>query len=142
MLAPNVTPATIAHLRARKQRFKLKMFERLYYILLFAVLIIAIFFVVSTMSFSGRLAEGEYLFFILFCLIMVPYLEFQTIPREPGVIAGGYWMAILLSYTSRASSASRFCGVQVKTTEDKFLLLLYNSPVLILYPFLYIGYVR
>ncbi|KAF8203093.1 protein PTM1, partial [Pholiota molesta] len=49
--------ATIAHLRARKQRFKLKMFERLYYILLFAVLIIAIFFVVSTMSFSGRLAE-------------------------------------------------------------------------------------
>ncbi|KAF8973663.1 lung seven transmembrane receptor-domain-containing protein [Flammula alnicola] len=49
--------ATIAHLRARKQRYKLKMFERLYYILLFTVLVIAIFFVVSTMSFSGRLAE-------------------------------------------------------------------------------------
>ncbi|KAF9480061.1 hypothetical protein BDN70DRAFT_878100 [Pholiota conissans] len=49
--------ATIAHLRARKQHFKLRMFERLYYILLFAVFIIAIFFVVSTMSFSGRLAE-------------------------------------------------------------------------------------
>jgi hypothetical protein len=61
---PNNTSATIAHLRARKQRFKLKMFERLYYILLFAVLIIAIFFVVSTMSFSGRLAEGEYLFIL------------------------------------------------------------------------------
>ncbi|KJA25787.1 hypothetical protein HYPSUDRAFT_213719 [Hypholoma sublateritium FD-334 SS-4] len=49
--------ATIAHLRARKQRYKLKMFERLYYILLLAVLVILIFFVVSTMSFSGRLAE-------------------------------------------------------------------------------------
>ena len=56
----SLTPfkATIAHLRARKQRYKLKMFERLYYILLLAVLVILIFFVVSTMSFSGRLAEG------------------------------------------------------------------------------------
>jgi len=49
--------ATIAHLRARKQRYKLKMFTRLHYILLFTVLVIAIFFVVSSMSFSGRLAE-------------------------------------------------------------------------------------
>ncbi|KAF8167666.1 lung seven transmembrane receptor-domain-containing protein [Crassisporium funariophilum] len=49
--------ATIAHLRARKQRYKLKMFQQLYYILLFAVMVIAIFFVVSSMSFSGRLAE-------------------------------------------------------------------------------------
>lgn len=49
--------ATIAQLRARKQRYKLKMFERLYYILLFSVLIIGVFFVVSSMSFSGRLAE-------------------------------------------------------------------------------------
>ncbi|GLB35917.1 putative lung seven transmembrane receptor [Lyophyllum shimeji] len=49
--------ATIAQLRARKQRYKLRMFERLYYILLAAVVVIAIFFVVSSMSFSGRLAE-------------------------------------------------------------------------------------
>ncbi|KAF9460099.1 lung seven transmembrane receptor-domain-containing protein [Collybia nuda] len=49
--------ATIAQLRARKQRYKLKMFERLYYILLVSIFIIAIFFVVSSMSFSGRLAE-------------------------------------------------------------------------------------
>ncbi|KIM47770.1 hypothetical protein M413DRAFT_209068 [Hebeloma cylindrosporum] len=49
--------ATIAHLRARKQRYKLKMFTRLHYILLFTVVVIAIFFVVSSMSFSGRLAE-------------------------------------------------------------------------------------
>ncbi|KAJ7786519.1 lung seven transmembrane receptor-domain-containing protein [Mycena metata] len=49
--------ATIAQLRARKQRYKLSMFENLYRILLFTVLVIAIFFVVSTLSFSGRLAE-------------------------------------------------------------------------------------
>ncbi|TFK36947.1 lung seven transmembrane receptor-domain-containing protein [Crucibulum laeve] len=49
--------ATIAELRARKQRYKLRMFEHLYHILLFAVLVIAAFFVVSSMSFSGRLAE-------------------------------------------------------------------------------------
>ncbi|KAG6817752.1 hypothetical protein H0H87_004543 [Tephrocybe sp. NHM501043] len=51
--------ATIAQLRARKQKYKLKMFERLYYILLATVVVIAIFFVVSSMSFSGRLAEDE-----------------------------------------------------------------------------------
>lgn len=55
----NLFVATIAHLRARKQHYKLKMFERLYHILLFNVFVIAIFFVVSSMSFSGRLAEGE-----------------------------------------------------------------------------------
>jgi len=49
--------STIAQLRARKQRYKLSMFETLYRILLFTVLVIAIFFVVSTLSFSGRLAE-------------------------------------------------------------------------------------
>ncbi|KAJ7446455.1 lung seven transmembrane receptor-domain-containing protein [Mycena galericulata] len=49
--------ATIAQLRARKQRYKLSMFEYLYRILLFTVVVIAIFFVVSTLSFSGRLAE-------------------------------------------------------------------------------------
>jgi hypothetical protein len=50
--------ATIAQLRARKQRYKLSMFENLYRILLFTVVVIAAFFVVSTLSFSGRLAEG------------------------------------------------------------------------------------
>ncbi|KAH7880907.1 lung seven transmembrane receptor-domain-containing protein [Lentinula edodes] len=50
--------ATIAQLRARKQRYKLSMFEKLYRILIFTVIVIAIFFVVSSFSFSGRLAEG------------------------------------------------------------------------------------
>ncbi|KAF8922087.1 protein PTM1 [Mucidula mucida] len=49
--------ATIAQLKARKQRFKLMMFQRLYYILLFTVAVIFIFFVVSSFSFSSRLAE-------------------------------------------------------------------------------------
>ncbi|KAF7303247.1 Integral membrane protein [Mycena kentingensis (nom. inval.)] len=49
--------ATITQLRARKQRYKLSMFETLYRILLLTVVIIAVFFVVSTMSFTGRLAE-------------------------------------------------------------------------------------
>ncbi|KAJ7161382.1 lung seven transmembrane receptor-domain-containing protein [Mycena crocata] len=49
--------ATIAQLRARKQRYKLSMFENLYRILLFTVVVIGVFFVVSTLSFSGRLAE-------------------------------------------------------------------------------------
>ncbi|KAJ7705976.1 lung seven transmembrane receptor-domain-containing protein [Mycena rosella] len=40
--------ATIAQLRARKQRYKLSMFVTLYRILLFTVVVIAIFFVVST----------------------------------------------------------------------------------------------
>lgn len=50
--------ATITQLRARKQRYKLTMFTRLYRILLATVVIIAVFFVISSLSFSDRLAEG------------------------------------------------------------------------------------
>ncbi|KIM70203.1 hypothetical protein SCLCIDRAFT_12757 [Scleroderma citrinum Foug A] len=49
--------ATMTQLAARKQRYKLKMFQRLYYILLASVVVIAVFFVVSSYSFSDRLAE-------------------------------------------------------------------------------------
>ncbi|EJT99947.1 hypothetical protein DACRYDRAFT_23484 [Dacryopinax primogenitus] len=48
---------TIQELASRKQRYKLSMFTRLYRILLGAVVIMAIFFVVSSLSFSNRLAE-------------------------------------------------------------------------------------
>jgi Lung seven transmembrane receptor len=51
--------ATIAQLRARKQHYKLRMFQKLQYILLFVVFVIFIFFVVSTLTFTGRLAEGR-----------------------------------------------------------------------------------
>ena len=50
--------ATITQLAARKQRYKLRMFKWLYRILLMTVVMVAIFFVVSSMTFSGRLAEG------------------------------------------------------------------------------------
>ncbi|KAI0094293.1 lung seven transmembrane receptor-domain-containing protein [Irpex rosettiformis] len=49
--------ATITQLVARKQRYKLGMFRWLYRILMMTVLMVAIFFVVSSMTFSGRLAE-------------------------------------------------------------------------------------
>lgn len=51
--------ATITYLRDRKQRYKLRMFKRLHYILMFVVCIITAFFVVSSFAFSGRLAEGR-----------------------------------------------------------------------------------
>lgn len=51
---------TINELKQRKQRYKLRMFRRLQFILIGAVLVIAIFFVVSTMSFSDRLDESMY----------------------------------------------------------------------------------
>ncbi|KAL0063379.1 hypothetical protein AAF712_009688 [Marasmius tenuissimus] len=50
--------ATITELRVRKQRYKLSMFEKLNYVLVFSVVVILIFFVVSSFSFSGRLAEA------------------------------------------------------------------------------------
>jgi uncharacterized membrane protein len=52
---------TIAELKQRKQRYKLKMFRRLQFILIGAVIIIGAFFVLSSMSFSDRLNEGKLL---------------------------------------------------------------------------------
>ncbi|KZV81961.1 hypothetical protein EXIGLDRAFT_779146 [Exidia glandulosa HHB12029] len=48
---------TIMQLAQRKQRFKLGMFKRLYWVLVGAVVVIMIFFVVSSMAFSNRMAE-------------------------------------------------------------------------------------
>lgn len=60
VVSTNLRPtATIVQLKARKQRYKLKMFTRLYRILLLTVVIIAVFFVISSLSFSDRLAEGR-----------------------------------------------------------------------------------
>lgn len=50
----------MSQLAARKQHYKLSMFTWLHRILLMTVVVIAIFFVVSSMSFSGRLAEGAF----------------------------------------------------------------------------------
>ena len=48
---------TILHLSQRKQRSKLAMFKRLWRILVMSVIAIFAFFVISTMSLSGRLEE-------------------------------------------------------------------------------------
>ncbi|KAG2367769.1 protein PTM1 [Suillus spraguei] len=48
---------TMRQLSVRKQKYKLRMFKHLYYILLGTVVIIAVFFVISSVSFSDRLAE-------------------------------------------------------------------------------------
>ncbi|WWC69036.1 uncharacterized protein I206_102972 [Kwoniella pini CBS 10737] len=48
---------TIMHLQARKQRYKLQMFQRLWRILIVSVIAVAAFFVVSSMSLSNRLDE-------------------------------------------------------------------------------------
>src|SRR6266436_8989489 len=56
--------ATISQLRARKQHYKLRMFQKLQYILLFVVFVISIFFVVSTLTFTGRLAEGTRIYIL------------------------------------------------------------------------------
>lgn len=51
---------TIAELAARKQKYKLGMFKKLYRILMAAVIALFVFFVVSSMSFSSRYEEGEW----------------------------------------------------------------------------------
>ena len=84
--------ATIGHLRARKQRYKLKMFQRLHLVLLFAVLVVIAFFVVSSMSFSGRLAEGSWLLFLFSFLLFSSYI-LQIMLRRHGAFDGGFWTA-------------------------------------------------
>lgn len=50
--------STIQDLETRKQSFKKQMFTRLYRILVGAVIVIAAFFVISSISFSNRLDES------------------------------------------------------------------------------------
>lgn len=54
-----LTSGTIMFLQTHKQRMKLQMFQRLWRILIMAVIAIAAFFVVSSMSLSNRLDEGK-----------------------------------------------------------------------------------
>ncbi|KAI0697538.1 lung seven transmembrane receptor-domain-containing protein [Cytidiella melzeri] len=49
--------ATILQLAVRKQRYKLAMFRWLHRILMMTVLMVVIFFIVSSLTFSGRLSE-------------------------------------------------------------------------------------
>ncbi len=91
--------ATIAQLKARKQRYKLSMFERLYRILLLTVLVIAVFFVVSSFSFSGRLAEGDLNSFMHTFIIASNNILSKTTLRSHGKYAGGFSTAGWLYFT-------------------------------------------
>ncbi|KAJ4485867.1 lung seven transmembrane receptor-domain-containing protein [Lentinula aciculospora] len=97
--------ATIAQLRIRKQRYKLSMFEKLYRILIFTVIVIAIFFVVSSFSFSGRLAEGLVfgLRLILCSFDTVSYRLRSEVMESPVVVTG--WLAC----TTLSSVVLRYC---------------------------------
>ena len=64
------------------------MFQRLHLVLLFAVLVVIAFFVVSSLSFSGRLAEGSWSsFFFSFFLILFYRLCGEDM--APSVVASG-----------------------------------------------------
>jgi len=81
--------ATIAQLRARKQHYKLRMFQRLQYILLFVVFVISIFFVVSTLTFTGRLAEGTGLYTRIYTRLDLRY-PLQIMRQTAGGSVGGF----------------------------------------------------
>jgi hypothetical protein len=87
---------TITELRARKQRYKLSMFRWLHRILLGAALIIGVFFVVSSFSFSGRLAEGASCLFLR--CSSENRVHDQIMPRNRGRSVGG-----------SLTDGSRFC---------------------------------
>lgn len=67
------------------------MFMWLHRILLMTVVVIAIFFVVSSMTFSGRLAEGELLHSPVAVHVLTLFHP-QITDRSPGGLNGGCWM--------------------------------------------------
>jgi hypothetical protein len=94
------------------------MFERLHRILLFAVAVIVIFFVVSSFSFSSRLAEG-----ISPCYKIHPakniIFTLQIMQPSRGGYDGGYSMAGSLSFILLFLQPSHSYGVHPPTIEDK-----------------------
>lgn len=67
------------------------MFSRLYKLLLLTVVVIGIFFVVSSMTFSGRLAEGKPQSFLKYTPISDHHLQITA--HAPGNTNGGFWTA-------------------------------------------------
>lgn len=107
--------ATMAHLKARKQRYKLGMFTKLYRILLGTVVVIAIFFVVSSLSFSERLAEGEFVESALNHVLIIDQIMLQT----PGKYDGGYSTDGWHYFTLPLSRPSPTYGDRPRITEDE-----------------------
>lgn len=129
--------ATIAQLRARKQHYKLRMFQKLQYILLFVVFVIAIFFIVSTLTFTGRLAEGtESVYWAIYRLSTYDLRYPAQIMRQTvGGSVGGFSTAGYPCYTSSPLGTLPIYGDHQPTTADKSPLpmTIPNSPVLIIY---------
>jgi hypothetical protein len=133
---------TIAQLRARKQRYKLAMFERLHRILLLAVVVILIFFGVSSFAFSGRLAEGASFRSRADTVDLINWARaLQITPPNRGDIGGGFSMVGLPCCTLVPSHQSRIFGVRLRTTEDESALR-YLVFLLVLTFCQYIGDVR
>jgi hypothetical protein len=129
--------ATIAQLRARKQHYKLRMFQKLQYILLFVVFVIFIFFVVSTLTFTGRLAEGADGICILYRLSTYDLRHFVQIMRQRvGGPVGGFSTAGYPCSSSSPLGTSPIYGDHQPTTADKspLSMMVPDSPVLIIYP--------
>lgn len=91
-------------LQAHKQRMKLQMFQRLWRILILAVIAIAAFFVVSSMSLSNRLDESESI------ARSLSRTHAQTTRRTIGDTAGSCSTAPWRSSISPSSPASRGSG--------------------------------
>jgi hypothetical protein len=81
--------ATISQLKARKQHYKLRMFQKLQYILLFVVFVIAIFFVVSTLTFTGRLAEGSFRHSVTIWHLILHFYRLRGKKLESALVAPG-----------------------------------------------------
>jgi hypothetical protein len=112
--------ATKAELAARKQTYKLKMFQKLHYILFFAVLIVIVFFVITSMSFSSRYEEGTLLDHRI--VVLIPSGAYtsgvQISPHKRGHTGGGSSMDISRFCSSSPSYPSHSYGVLPGTTED------------------------
>lgn len=104
---------------------------RLYHILLSVVGVIVIFFVVSSMSFSGRYAEGDPLSFVNLSYLMTS----KIMLLKHGAPVGGYWTAGWPSFTLQLSASSLSYGGQAKIIEDEFSPFSLLLPGLISFPF-------
>ena len=102
------------------------MFQRLHYILTFVVFTIFIFFVVSSLAFSGRLAEGEPSFFQCCDRILIFPLDFEAKQwRVRWWLLDG-WLALLylvafggIAYLWRPSANNRRLAMSDEIAQDE-----------------------
>jgi hypothetical protein len=113
------------------------MFQRLQYILLFVVFVVFVFFVVSTFTFTGRLAEGTG--FIIPGYGFPTYrILIQIMRQRAGEFVGGFSTVGCPCSTSSPSGSSPTYGGHRPTTADKsssfiptFLVLIFSRDIYI-----------